>query len=231
MKPQNTQTTGDGNVAVTSDCKTLTPETTVDARLLHKFIARSIPFEQWITNLKTGRCPWPVHSGREVARATSGNATISMSLASFLSNLNCSLAGAVPYVLIDEFLNDPALSPSAWSVNKSLEQSFPLVLEPQVVPVRILHQFLQVGEPYPDWWDRQRKVLKLKLRRDYGKLLMGNEVMPRAARTYEILVYMPIAQRIIEKEKTTRAQRLMNFFRTCGFREPMPDEVNLNRTT
>ena len=134
MKPQNTQTTGDGNVAATSDCKTLTPETTVDARLLHKFIARSIPFEQWITNLKTGRCPWPVHSGREVARATSGNATISMSLASFLSNLNCSLAGAVPYVLIDEFLNDPARSPSAWSVNKSLEQSFPLVLEPQVVP-------------------------------------------------------------------------------------------------
>ena len=223
MKLQGTQTTGDGNVAATSDRKTLTPETTVDARLLHKFIARSIPFEEWITNLKMGRCPWPVHTGREVARTTSGNATISMLLASFLSNLNCSLAGAIPYVLIDEFLNDPARSPSAWSVNTSLEQAIPLVVEPQLVPVRILHEFLQLGEPYPDWWDRQRKVLKLKFRRDYGKLLMGSKVSPRTASPYEILVYVPIAQRIIEQAKTTRAQRLRNYFRTCGFREPMSD--------
>ena len=228
MKPQNTQPTSDGNVAATSDCKTPTPETTVDARLLHKFIARSIPFEEWITNLIMGRCPWPVHTGREVVRTTSGSATIPMLLASFLSHFNCTLAGAIPHVLIDEFLNDPTRSPSAWSVNRSLEQSFPLVIEPQLVPARILHEFLQVEEDYPVWWEQQRKVLKLKFPQDYWKLPMGSEVSPGAssigtADPVEILVYVPTAHGIIEQAKTTRAQRLRKYFRICGFREPISE--------
>ncbi len=228
MKPQNTQTTGDGSVAATPDIITRAPETTVDARLLHKFIARSMPFEQWITNLKKGRCPWPGHTWREVTRTAGDNATISMLLASLLSHFNCSLGGAIPYVLIDEFLNDPARSPSAWSVNTSLELAIPLIVEPQIVPALILHEFLQVEEKYPDWWDLQRKALKLKFRRDYTKLPMESKVSPGASsnattRPDEILVDMTTARRIIEQTATPRAQRIRNFFRTCGFRDPLSD--------
>lgn len=227
MKPQNTQTTGDGNVAATS-IALLTPEATVDARLLHQFIARSIPFDHWITNLKMGRCPWPVHTGLEVVRTTSGNATISMALASFLSLFNCTLAGAIPHVLIDEFLHDPARSPSAWSVNTSLEQAIPLVVVPPLVPARILHQFLKVEEDYPGWWDRQRKALKLKVRRDYVKLLMSSAGNPGAsssgtAAPEEILVTLPTTRGIVERADTSRAGRIRNYFRTCGFRESMPE--------
>ncbi len=135
------------------------PDYPILARLLHPYVGRSLPFDVWLEGIvNPGRGSIFGYSGFRGYVCGNGGYeyAISLKLASLLSLMNPTLAGAIPNIAIAEHSSTTAATPRA-SINQTLFQATGLVQE-GMSDARVLHQYLEVEEDYDRCVQRQLKI-------------------------------------------------------------------------
>jgi phage anti-repressor protein len=182
---------------------------TIEGRLFHAYTGATLTHEEWSTEMrrrKKSSRPGDIEYDEVVA--VGEDIAIGHSLACALAFVEGTLAGAIPYIAIEESNSATGEDPCE-SVTDTLQHFLGLVsCWPWTLP-RLLHEYLAIEEDYDPWIARHIKKRQMKLGQNY--LIMSQKEIPEVRG--EVLLSFRMAHEISLIETTRRAKQVQTFWR------------------
>jgi len=173
MKPNNNSESG---ISLTGEVT----EIAINARLLYVYVGQpELSYESWAASLR-GAVASPRHVSRfRLLTGADGELALNVDFAAhWAERVSSDLMGIIALILIDEGCRAVGQG-DADDTNRALKRFQALALARGQMHAETLHAFLQVKQPYRQWFVRLKKEHRMLYGTDYRRLTFNKNNEPK----------------------------------------------------